>query len=109
MPSISESVNEEQLTKIPDKPEKKEVENFQSDSGQFPTQDNQEYGGVNIAQWTSKLSCSNILKALLYITMCALFVVVGYHYDFLACFALYLLSIFWLYCRADRQSETTMF
>ena len=106
MPSISESVNEEQLTRIPDTPEKKVEENFQADSGQFPTQDNQEYGDVNISQWTSAFSCSNILKAMLYITMCALFVVVGYHYDFLACFALYLLSIFWLYCRADSQLET---
>ena len=110
MPSITESVNEEQLTRIPDAPEKKDVGNLRADSiAQFPTQDNQEYGGVNRAQWTSTFSCSNILKALLYITMCALFVVVGYHYDFLACFALYVLSIFWLYCRADSQLETTMF
>ncbi|KAK0148152.1 hypothetical protein N1851_012136 [Merluccius polli] len=102
MPAISESVNEEHLSDL-DCPEEREVETFQAGSTPFPAQDNQEYEGVNTAQWTDAFSCSNIIKSLLYITMFVVFVVVAYHYDFLACFALYLLSIFWLYCRADKQ------
>ncbi|XP_061576829.1 protein phosphatase 1 regulatory subunit 3A-like [Cololabis saira] len=57
----------------------------------------------NAAWWKNTLSCSNIMKTLLCTTLLVVFLAVAYHFDFLACFGLYLASVVWLYCQGERQ------
>ncbi|XP_029010611.1 uncharacterized protein LOC114857874 [Betta splendens] len=57
-----------------------------------------------VSCWKEACSCSSISKALLYASSLVVFLVVAYHYDFLACFALYLASVVWLCCQGDTRT-----
>ncbi|KAG7522347.1 phosphatase 1 regulatory subunit 3A [Solea senegalensis] len=63
----------------------------------------QESNSSDVSWWKETFSCSNVSKTLLYTTLLGAFLVVAYHYDFLACFVLYLISIVWLYCQREQQ------
>ncbi|XP_051808736.1 uncharacterized protein LOC127535262 [Acanthochromis polyacanthus] len=100
MPSISESLDEEQhlshLKGNDDDGETAAVTSLSGSSGQ-------ESINRNVSRWKDIFSCSNISKTLLYTTLLVIFLVVAYRYDFLACFGLYLISVVWLCCQGDRQ------
>lgn len=97
MPSISED-EEQPLGHIDTK-----TANVQTGAAALPASSGQ--GGINrnISGWIESFSCSSISKTLLCATLLVLFLVVAYHYDFLACFGLYVISVIWLCCQGERQ------
>ncbi|XP_008282223.1 protein phosphatase 1 regulatory subunit 3A [Stegastes partitus] len=100
MPSISESLDEEQpLSRLQENPDDGKTAAFAA----LSASGGQESINRNVSWWKDTFSCSNISKTLLYTTLLVLFLVVAYHYDFLACFGLYLISVVWLYCQGERQ------
>ncbi|XP_044047715.1 uncharacterized protein ppp1r3ab [Siniperca chuatsi] len=104
MPSISESLDEEQhLSRLQDNHEDTETADIQPTAAALPVLNGQESINRNVSWWTETFSCSSISKTLLYATLIVVFLVVAYHYDFLACFGLYLISVIWLCCQRERQ------
>lgn len=116
MPSISESLDEEQPP------------GWLQDQGHQGHQGHEGHRGMadvrtaapdlsdlmvqeNISQevlcWKDKFSCRSFTKTLLSATLFVVFVLVAYHYDFLACFGLYVISLIWLCCRGDSQPVKT--
>ncbi|KAK2842571.1 hypothetical protein Q5P01_012771 [Channa striata] len=80
MPSISESLDEEPHLSCP-----------------------QERITRKVPWWKKTCSCGNVSKTLLNAALLVAFLVVAYHYDFLACFGLYLVSVVWLCCHEETQ------
>ncbi|XP_078113581.1 uncharacterized protein ppp1r3ab isoform X1 [Sander vitreus] len=106
MPSISESLDEEQhLSRLKDNHEDTETADIQHTAAALPASSGQESINRNVSWWKETFSCSNISRTLLYATLLVVFLVVAYRYDFLACFGLYLISVVWLYCQRERQPE----
>ncbi|KAM7397047.1 hypothetical protein PAMP_020045 [Pampus punctatissimus] len=103
MPSISESLDEEHLSCIQDSHEDTGMADIQLTAAALSASSRQEDITRNISWGKETFSCSNISKTLLYGTLLVIFLVVAYHYDFLACFGLYLISVVWLYCQGERQ------
>lgn len=96
MPSISESQDEEQrLSHLQEKHEDPKTAAILSPSASG--------GCQNVLWWRDTFSCGSITKSLLYATLLVVFVVVAYHFDFLACLGLYLISVVWLCCREEKQ------
>uniref|UniRef100_A0A8C4ICM1 CBM21 domain-containing protein n=1 Tax=Dicentrarchus labrax TaxID=13489 RepID=A0A8C4ICM1_DICLA len=105
MPSISESLDEEQsLSCLQDNLEDTETVDIEPTFTALPASSRQESINRNVSWWIETFSCSNISKTLLYATLLVVFLVVAYHYDFLACFGLYLISLIWLCCHGERQT-----
>ncbi|XP_015259498.1 PREDICTED: protein phosphatase 1 regulatory subunit 3A-like [Cyprinodon variegatus] len=96
MPSISEALDEEQQQRF--LPETHKDIKIAAEATSNPQQ------GMNQNQWRWKevFSCSNVSKSLLYASLMVVFSVVAYHYDFLACFLLYLISVIWLCCQGEK-------
>ncbi|XP_042352538.1 protein phosphatase 1 regulatory subunit 3A [Plectropomus leopardus] len=106
MPSISESLDEEQhLSHLLDNHEDMEMADFQPTVAALPASNGQESINRTVSWWKETFSCSNISKTLLYATFLVVFFVVAHRYDFLACFGLYLMSAVWLFYQGDRQPE----
>ncbi|XP_070763150.1 protein phosphatase 1 regulatory subunit 3A [Enoplosus armatus] len=104
MPSISESLDEEQhLSRLQDNHEDTVTADIQPTAAALTESSGQESINRNVSWWIETFSCSNISKTLLYATLLVVFLVVAYHYDFLACFGLYLISVIWLCCQGERQ------
>lgn len=99
MPSISESLDEEQ--QLQDNNEDMEKIGVQPTATALSG--GQERITRHVSWWKETFSCSNISKTLLYATSLVVFLVVAYHYDFLACFVLYLVSVVWLCCQEETQ------
>lgn len=100
MPPISESLDEEQPLSC--------IQGNNDDTEKIDTQPTALAGGQehitgNVSWWKETFSCSKISKTLLYVTLLVVFLVVAYHYDFLACFGLYLISVIWLCCQEETQ------
>ncbi|XP_059190806.1 uncharacterized protein ppp1r3ab [Centropristis striata] len=102
MPSISESLDEEHLSRLQDKHEDDDTADFQPTAAALP---GKESTNTSVSWWRETFSCSNILKTLLYGTLLVVFLVVAYCCDFLAYFGLYLITVVWLYCQGQRQPE----
>ncbi|XP_036375542.1 uncharacterized protein ppp1r3ab [Megalops cyprinoides] len=49
-----------------------------------------------LSTWGALLSFGHVSTAFLYALLCLVFFITAYFYDFLACFALYLFSVYWL-------------
>lgn len=104
MPSISESLDEEQpLSRLQDNHEDTETADIPPTAAALPASSGQESINRNVSWWIETFSCNNISKTLLYAALLVVFVVLAYHYDFLACFGLYLISVVWLCCQGERQ------
>ncbi|XP_005451124.1 uncharacterized protein ppp1r3ab [Oreochromis niloticus] len=98
MPPITESQDEEQhLSRLQEKLEEAKIADSATVS---PAEESM---GQSVSCSTDTFSCSNITKSLLYATLLVVFLVVAYHYDFLACLGLYLISVVWLCCREEKQ------
>ncbi|XP_071349073.1 uro-adherence factor A [Trachinotus anak] len=100
MPSISESLDEEQPLSCFH--EGTDVTDIQPTIAALPLSSGQESISRNVSWWRETFSCNNISNTLLYTTLLVVFLVVAYHYDFLACFGLYLISVVWLCCQGER-------
>ncbi|XP_020312098.1 uncharacterized protein ppp1r3ab isoform X1 [Oncorhynchus kisutch] len=99
MPSISESVDE--ASNQEDQPDTVSVEH-QSTSAVPVVEGGQDSTRSNVMWWRETFSWHNLSKALLYIVLFVVFFFAAYHYDFLACFSLYLLSVIWLVCQGEK-------
>ncbi|XP_028286841.1 protein phosphatase 1 regulatory subunit 3A [Parambassis ranga] len=103
MPSISESVDEEQHLSDGSScslQEDKSQEDVKTAAGQSALRAQE---GIRVSWWKDAFSCRGVSKTLLCSTLLVVFLVVAYHYDFLACFGLYLISVVWLCCQGERQ------
>lgn len=103
MPSISESLDEEHLSCPQVSHEDTGMADIQPTAAALSASSVQEGIDRNVSWWKDTFSCSNISKTLLYATLLVVFLVVAYHYDFLACFGLYLITVVWLFCQGERQ------
>lgn len=101
MPSISESVDEEQ-PQCWHQDSNEEVAEIHTKAAALPVMSKQRDVSTNVSRWGS-LHCENVSKTLLYATMLVSFVFLAFYYDFLACFGLYIVSIIWLCCQGERQ------
>ncbi|XP_074533978.1 uncharacterized protein ppp1r3ab [Halichoeres trimaculatus] len=95
MPSISESVDEEQNVAA--------LQEDFNESEEFSAVESEGDNLSRVSWWRETFSCRNIGKAFLYAALFLLFLVVAHHYDFLACFGLYLMSLVWLWFQGERQ------
>ncbi|XP_034542025.1 protein phosphatase 1 regulatory subunit 3A [Notolabrus celidotus] len=104
MPSISESVDEDQnISCLQDNVEDMETTDFQSVAAPQPAESEQDMNR-KLSWWRETFSCRNIGKAFLYVALFLFFLLVAYHYDFMACFGLYLMSLVWLWFQGERQA-----
>lgn len=101
MPSISESVDEEQ-PQCWQQDGNEEMAEIHTKAAALPATGEQRDVSTNGSRWDS-LNCGNVLKTLLYATMLVSFVFVAFYYDFLACFGLYIVSIIWLCWQSEGQ------
>ncbi|XP_029524324.2 uncharacterized protein ppp1r3ab [Oncorhynchus nerka] len=101
MPSISESVDE--ASNQDDQPDTVSVEH-QSTSAVPVVEGGQDSTRSNVMWWRETFSWHNLSKALLYTVLFVVFFFAAYHYDFLACFSLYLLSVIWLVCQGEKPA-----
>lgn len=101
MPSISESVDEEQ-PQCWQQDRNEEKAEIHTKAAALPVTSEQRDVSTNVSRWDS-LNCENVSKTLLYATMLVSFVFVAFYYDFLACFGLYIVSLIWLCCQGERQ------
>lgn len=101
MPSISESVDEEQ-PQCWQQDSNEEKAEIHTKAAALPVTSEQRDVSTNVSRWDS-LNCENVSKTLLYATMLVSFVFVAFYYDFLACFGLYIVSLIWLCCQGERQ------
>ncbi|XP_054896827.1 uncharacterized protein ppp1r3ab [Poeciliopsis prolifica] len=97
MPSISEALDEEQQHSSP-------LETDEDVKTAAEARANtQESIQQTERRWKDLFSCDKVSKTLLYASLMVVFTVVAYHYDFLACFLLYLISVIWLCCQRERD------
>lgn len=102
MPSISESLDEEQpLSCLQDNQEDTDTPHIKNIAAALHTSTDQ--GSKTVSRWKETFSCSNIIKTLLFGTLLVLFGAVAYYYDFLACLGLYVISVIWLCCQGESQ------
>lgn len=104
MPSISESMDEEQLLScLQDNQEDTDTPHIQIIPAAMQASTEQGRLSKTVSRWKETFSCSNIVKTLLFGTLLVLFGVVAYYYDFLACLGLYVISVIWLCCQGESQ------
>lgn len=97
MPSISESVDEDQTNSSLE-----DLANIELERATLPLMDRNEHViGRNVLWWKEFLSYDNMSRVIGYTLLLIVFLVAAYYYDFIACFALYLLTVYWLF----RQGE----
>lgn len=102
MPSISESLDEEpNVSCIQDYQEDMETAVIQAAAPALQASHGKE--NSHVLRWTETFSCSSVSKTLVCTALLVLFLVVSYHYDFLACLGLYLISVIWLCCQGERH------
>ncbi|XP_021326365.2 protein phosphatase 1 regulatory subunit 3A [Danio rerio] len=103
MPSISESVDEDhQNSSLED------LSNIalltESKRAMLPLVDrNERVIGRNVLWWKKFLSYDNMKRMIGYTFLLIVFLVLAYHYDFIACFALYLLTVYWLFHQGEGE------
>ncbi len=101
MPSISESVDEDQTNSSLEDLTNMEY-NMELDRATLPLVDeNEPVNGCNVLWWKEFLSYGNMSRVTGYIFLLIVFLVAAYYYDFIACFALYIITVYWLF----RQGE----
>ncbi len=101
MPSISESVDEDQTNSSLEDLTNMEY-NMELDRATLPLVDeNEPVNGRNVLWWKEFLSYGNMSRVTGYIFLLIVFLVAAYYYDFIACFALYIITVYWLF----RQGE----
>lgn len=104
MPSISESLDEEQpLSCLQDNQEDTDTPHIQIIAAALQASTDQGSVSKTLSRWKETFSCSNIIKTLVFGTLLVLFGAVAYYYDFLACLGLYVISVIWLCCQGESQ------
>ncbi|KAL6480575.1 hypothetical protein MHYP_G00116080 [Metynnis hypsauchen] len=107
MPSISESLNEDQPNASLEDLTKEEA--MELEKATLPLLDaEEEVIGRNVLWWREFFSSENMSRMIGYMFLLGVFLVTAHYYDFIACFVLYLLALYWLYFRGESEpSEVT--
>ncbi|KAI7811945.1 uncharacterized protein ppp1r3ab [Triplophysa rosa] len=103
MPSISESVDEDQPNSSLEKASNTEDITELERAIQSLVEGNEHVIGCNVLWWKEFLSYDNMSRVVGYSFLLILFFVVAYYYDFAACFALYLLTVYWLFKQPEQE------
>ncbi|XP_051975609.1 uncharacterized protein ppp1r3ab [Xyrauchen texanus] len=103
MPAISESVDEDQLnSSLEDVTNIEDI--MELERATLPLVDRNEHViGRNVLWWKEFLSYDNMSRVIVYTFLLIVFLVTAFYYDFIACFALYLLTLFWLFCQGEGE------
>ncbi|XP_067855659.1 protein phosphatase 1 regulatory subunit 3A [Heptranchias perlo] len=56
--------------------------------------------------FADEISLKSTIWKVCYFVLFVVFLVTIYHYDFIGCFALYLFSLYWLYCEGETSSDS---
>ncbi len=103
MPSISESVDEDQPNSSLEDLTNMEY-NMELERATLPLVDGNEHViGRNVLWWKEFLSCGNMSRVTGYIFLLIVFLVAAYYYDFIACFALYIITVYWLFHQGEGE------
>lgn len=103
MPSISESVDEDQPhSSLEDLTNIEYI--MELERATLPLVDRNEHViGRNVLWWKEFLSYDNMSRVIGYTFFLIVFLVAAYYYDFIACFALYLLTVYWLFRQGEEE------
>lgn len=63
--------------------------------------------GCNVLWWKEFLSYDNMLRVTGYTFLLIVFLVAAYYYDFIACFALYIITVYWLFRQGEEEPLKT--
>uniref|UniRef100_A0A8C1F742 Protein phosphatase 1, regulatory subunit 3Ab n=1 Tax=Cyprinus carpio carpio TaxID=630221 RepID=A0A8C1F742_CYPCA len=107
MPSISESMDEDQLNSSLEDSTNMEY-NMDLERATLPLVDGNEHViGCNVLWWKEFLSYDNMLRVTGYTFLLVVFLVAAYYYDFIACFALYIITVYWLFRQGEEEPLKT--
>ncbi|KAB5571519.1 hypothetical protein PHYPO_G00225840 [Pangasianodon hypophthalmus] len=102
MPSISEYIDEDQPNALLDDLTNEEM--IELERAALPLLDEeQEVTEPNLLWWREFFSSDNMPKMILYTLLFVVFLITTYICDFIACFGLYLLALYWLYFQVQRE------
>ncbi|XP_048014901.1 uncharacterized protein ppp1r3ab [Megalobrama amblycephala] len=103
MPSISESVDEDQTnSSLEDLTNIEYIKELERAT--LPLVDRNEHViGRNVLWWKEFLSYDNMSRVIGYTFLLIVFLVAAYYYDFIACLALYLLTVYWLFRQGEEE------
>lgn len=102
MPSISEYIYEDQPNALLD--DLTNEERIELERATLPLLDKEkEVIEPNLLWWREFLSSDNVPKIIVYILLFVGFLITIYICDFIACFGLYLLALYWLYFQVQRE------
>ncbi|MCI4380250.1 hypothetical protein PGIGA_G00237640 [Pangasianodon gigas] len=102
MPSISEYLDEDQPNALLDDLTNEEM--IELERAALPLLDEeQEVTQPNLLWWREFFSSDNMPKMILYTLLFVVFLITTYICDFIACFGLYLLALYWLYFQVQRE------
>ncbi|XP_016117705.1 rRNA-processing protein EBP2-like [Sinocyclocheilus grahami] len=103
MPSISESMDEDQPSSSLEDLTNIEY-NMKLERATLPLVDGNEHViGRNVLWWKEFLSYDNMSRVTRYTFLLIVFLVIAYYYDFIACFALYILTVYWLFYQGEEE------
>ncbi|XP_056127020.1 uncharacterized protein LOC130104484 [Rhinichthys klamathensis goyatoka] len=95
MPSISESVDEDQSnSSLEDLTNIEYIMELERATHVIPR---------NVLWWKEFLSYDNMRRVIGYIFLLIVFLVAAFYYDFIACFALYVLTVYWLFRQGEEE------
>ncbi|XP_073669469.1 uncharacterized protein ppp1r3ab isoform X1 [Paramisgurnus dabryanus] len=104
MPSISESVDEDQQNSYLENLSNTEDITELERATLLLLEGNEPVIGCNVLWWKEFLSSDNMSRVIGYSFLLILFFVAAHYYDFIACFALYLLTVYWLFRQGEEES-----
>ncbi|KAI2648325.1 Protein phosphatase 1 regulatory subunit 3A [Labeo rohita] len=103
MPSISESMDEDQPNSSLENLTNIEY-NMELERATLTLVDGNEHViGRNVLWWKEFLSYDNMSRVIGYTFLLMVFLVAAYYYDFIACFVLYILTVFWLFRQGEEE------
>lgn len=103
MPSISESVDEDQSnSSLEDLTNTEYI--MELERATLPLVIRNEHGiPRNVLWWKEFLSYDNMSRVIGYTFLLIVFLVAAFYYDFIACFALYFLTVYWLFRQGEEE------
>lgn len=102
MPSISENMDEDQPNVLLDDLTNEQMTELERASLPL-TDEEEEVVEPNFLWWREFFSSDNMPKMIVYTLLLVVFLITTYICDFIACFGLYLLALYWLYFQVQRE------
>lgn len=102
MPSISEYMDEDQPNALLDDLTNEQM--IELEKATLPLlNEEEEVTETNLLWWKEFFSSDNMPKMIVYTLLFVVFLITTYICDFIACFGLYLLALYWLYFQVQRE------